>query len=76
VQGDRQGHGRLRGPAASHHHLVGKVADAGDDGRRAVWIEPGDGRGVGPEDTADLLCDGGEHVARRHPVCDQRGDPP
>jgi hypothetical protein len=50
--------------------------DAGEDGRRTVGLETDDGRGVGAEDGAGLLRDGSEHLGRRQPAGDQRGDPP
>jgi hypothetical protein len=50
------------------------VRRAGEDGGRAVGIEAGDVRGVGTEDAADLLRDGREHLCRRYPAGDERGD--
>jgi hypothetical protein len=76
AQDRRQGQGRLRLPAASYRKLVGVCADAGDESRRAVGIETGDERGVGTQDATDLLRDGREHLRRRYPAGDQRGDAP
>jgi len=38
AQDGRRGQGSLRLPAAAHREVVGVCADAGDDGRRAVWM--------------------------------------
>ncbi|MCU1625453.1 MAG: hypothetical protein JWP64_402 [Pseudonocardia sp.] len=58
-----------------YRRLVRGAAGDRDDGRHAVGIEAGDGRGVGAEDVCDLLHDGREHLGRWHPAGDQRGDP-
>jgi hypothetical protein len=75
AQGDRQGQRRLRFPAASDRHLVGVIADEGEDGHRAVGIEAGDGRRVGPENVSDLVRDRREDLGRWHSAGDERGDP-
>ena len=74
AQDRRQGQRRLGPPAASDRELGGVRADAGHDGRRTVGIEADDVRAVGAEDVADLVCDGREHLGRRRPAGDQRGD--
>jgi hypothetical protein len=76
AQGDRQGQRWLKVPAAPRRDLLGGVANAGEDGRRAVGIEADDGRGVGTKDVSDLLRDGREDLGRRHPARHERGDPP